>query len=54
MRDEEPDIFEALEEHDFEYESADDFADLEHESEIAEFDDEDAFDEYSKYLDYDN
>ena len=54
MRDEESDIFEALEEHDFEYESADDFVDLEHESEIAEFDDEEAFDEYSAYLDCDN
>ncbi|MEA3225691.1 MAG: hypothetical protein U9Q07_07035 [Planctomycetota bacterium] len=54
MRDEEPDILDALEGHDFEYESADDFSDLEHESDITELDDEDAFDEYSAYFDYDH
>ena len=53
MWDEEPDIFEALEEHSFEYESSDDFSDLELNSDIAEeFEEEDALDKDGKYADY--
>ena len=55
MWNEDPDIFDALEEHDFEHEAADDFHDLEHESEVAELEDDgEAFDEYDTYLDYNN
>ena len=55
MWNEDPDIFDALEEHNFEYDAADDYPDMEHESDMAELeDDNDAFDEYDTYLDYNN
>ncbi|MHC4424466.1 MAG: hypothetical protein ACYSYV_00045 [Planctomycetota bacterium] len=54
---EETDIAEALDEHDFESESADDFYDLELDSDIAEDTEaedtqEDSFGEDSAYVDY--
>ena len=52
MWDEEPDIFEALEEHSFEYESSDDFSDLELNSDIADGFEEDVLDKDGTYADY--
>jgi len=55
MWDKEPDIFEALEEHDFECESTYDFFDFEFDSEtVVEGVEEDAFDEDNVQVEYEN
>jgi len=51
--DEEPDILEALEEHDFECESDDDFSELDLDSDVAE-DAEEEVDEDTEFIDYDD
>jgi len=50
---EDPDILEALEEHDFECESDDDFSDLDFGSDVAE-DTEEEVDEDTEFTDYDD
>lgn len=52
MLDEEPDILEALEEHNFECESVDDLSDFELDSDILESSEEDTFHKDSPYVDY--
>jgi hypothetical protein len=54
MWDQDPDFLDVLEEHDFEYESADDSSDLEHEADVEDMTEEDLLDEYSEYPDYDH
>ena len=54
MWNEETDILEALEEYNDECESADDFSDLELDSDIAEDAEEETFDKDSEYVDYDD
>ena len=54
MLDEEPDILGALEEHNFECESVDDFSDLDLDSDILEGSEEDTFDKDSPYVDYED
>ncbi len=51
MWDEDPDIYEEMDEHDLEHESGDDFADFGADSEIGVLGEGEAFDEYSSYLD---
>lgn len=50
----ETDIFEALDEHDFECESTDDFFDLDFDSDIVECIEENPFDEEDAQVDYDD
>lgn len=50
---EEPDFLEALQEHDFECESEDDFAELDFGSDIAEDSDEEV-DEDTEFIDFDD
>ncbi|MHC4430561.1 MAG: hypothetical protein ACYTBS_01850 [Planctomycetota bacterium] len=54
MWDQDPDILEALEEHDLDYESDDDLSDFEHEDDPEDPTAEDLLDEYSEYLDQDH
>ena len=54
MWDQDPDILEALEEHDFEYETDDDFSDFEHEDDPEDATGDELLDEYSEYLDEDH
>lgn len=51
MWDEDPDIFDAMDEHEFENDSVDDFADLELASEMGELSEGEAFEEYGSYFD---
>ncbi len=53
MWDQDPDFRDALEEHDFEYESDDDFSDSEHEGDPEDTTEEELLDEYSEYLNHD-
>ena len=53
MWDQDPDFRYALEEHDFEQESDDDFSDSEHEGDPEDTTEEDLFDEYSEYINHD-
>jgi len=52
MRDDEPDIFEAMQEHNLECESTNDLSGLELDCDILEYAEEDTFDEDSAYVDY--
>jgi hypothetical protein len=52
MWDEDPDIFEEMNEHDLGHESAEDFADFGLDSEMGELTEAEAFDEYNSYFDF--
>ncbi len=52
MWSEEPDILDALDEHDFECESTDDFSEIALDSDIEDEAQEDEYDEDSAYSDY--
>jgi hypothetical protein len=54
MWDQDPDILEALEEQDLEYETDDDFSDFEHEDDPEDATGDELLDEYSEYLDEDH
>lgn len=51
MWDPDPDIFDDMDEPDFEHESEEDFTDFELDSEMGVLSDSEAFDEYSSYFD---
>lgn len=54
MWDEDPDFRDALDEHEFEYESDDGFSDSEHECDPEDATEDELLDEYSEYLDRDH
>jgi hypothetical protein len=54
MWDEDPDVFEELDEHDLGHESSDDVGDFGFDSEMGEFSEAEALDEYNSYFDFDN
>ena len=54
MWDEDPDIFEEMDEHDLGHESLGDFADFGHDSGIGELTEDEALDEYNSYFDFES
>lgn len=52
MWDEDPDIFDEMDEQEIEHESGEDFADFALDSDMGEFNEAEALDEYSSYFDY--
>ena len=52
MWDDDPDIIDAIDEHDFEYESAEDFADFGMDSDMGELTEAEALDDYSSFFEY--
>ncbi|UCF15837.1 MAG: hypothetical protein JSW59_20770 [Phycisphaerales bacterium] len=54
MWDPDPDVFDDMDEHDFEHESQEDMADFGLDSEMGVLTEGEAFDEYSSYFDEEN
>jgi len=54
MWDDDPDVIDAIDEHDFENESDDDLADFEMDSEMGELTEAEALDEYSSFFEYED
>ena len=54
MWDQDPDILDVLEEHDFEYETDDDFSDFEHEDDPEDSTEDELLEDYDEYLDEDH